>query len=88
MPLLSPITFYLVIMNTITTMFAAFAIIDVMTKGGPANSTTTMIYRLYLDAFAFQRTGKAAAESVILFLIMAVITIFYFRLVEKRVHYQ
>lgn len=87
-PLLSPITFYLVIMNTITTMFAAFAIIDVMTKGGPANSTTTMIYRLYLDAFAFQRTGKAAAESVILFLIMAVITIFYFRLVEKRVHYQ
>jgi len=87
-PLLSPITFYVVIMNIITTMFAAFAIIDVMTKGGPANSTTTMIYRLYLDAFAFQKTGIAAAESVILFLIMSVVTIFYFLLVEKRVHYQ
>ncbi|HCZ06384.1 MAG: sn-glycerol 3-phosphate transport system permease protein [Thermotogota bacterium] len=87
-PLLSPITFYLVIMNIITTMFAAFAIIDVMTKGGPANSTTTMIYRLYLDAFAFQKTGIAAAESVVLFLIMSVVTIFYFLLVEKRVHYQ
>ncbi|HBF70129.1 MAG: Glycerol-3-phosphate ABC transporter, permease protein [Thermotoga sp. 47_83] len=87
-PLLSPITFYLVIMNLVSFMFSSFAIIDVTTKGGPGNYTTTLIYRLYLDAFAFQKIGPAAAQSVILFLIMAIVTIFYFKFGEKRVHYQ
>ncbi|PLV56158.1 carbohydrate ABC transporter permease [Thermotoga sp. SG1] len=87
-PLLSPITFYLIIMNLVSFMFSSFAIIDVTTKGGPGNSTTTLIYRLYLDAFAFQKTGPAAAQSVVLFLIMAVVTIFYFKFGERRVHYQ
>ncbi len=87
-PLLSPITFYLVIMNIISFMFASFAIIDVMTKGGPGDYTTTLIYRLFLDAFAFQKTGIASAESVILFILMAVVTIVYFYFGERRVHYQ
>jgi len=87
-PLLSPITFYLVIMNIISFMFASFAIIDVMTKGGPGDYTTTMIYRLFLDAFVFQRTGSAAAQSVIMFIIMAIVTIVYFKFGERRVHYQ
>ncbi len=87
-PLLSPITFYLVIMNIISFMFSSFPIIDVMTRGGPGDYTTTMIYRLYLDAFAFQKTGIASAESVIMFIIMAVITIIYFFYVERKVHYQ
>jgi len=87
-PLLSPITFYLIIMNLVSFMFSSFAIIDVTTKGGPGNFTTTMIYRLYLDAFAFQKTGPAAAQSVVLFVIMAVVTVFYFKFGERRVHYQ
>ena len=87
-PLLSPITFYLVIMNIISFMFSSFAIVDVMTRGGPGNYTTTMIYKLYLDAFAFQKTGIASAESVILFMIMAIVTIAYFYFGERRVHYQ
>ena len=87
-PLLSPITFYLVIMNIISFMFSSFAIIDVMTRGGPGDYTTTMIYRLFLDAFAFQKTGIASAESVVLFLIMIIVTIVYFHFGEKRVHYQ
>ena len=87
-PLLSPITFYLVIMNIISFMFSSFAIVDVMTRGGPGNYTTTMIYKLYLDAFAFQKTGIASAESVVLFMIMAVVTIAYFYFGERRVHYQ
>jgi len=87
-PLLSPITFYLVIMNIISFMFASFAIVDVMTKGGPGNYTTTMIYRLFLDAFAFQKTGLASAESVVLFVIMAIITFLYFKYAERKVHYQ
>ncbi len=87
-PLLSPITFYLVIMNIISFMFSSFAIVDVMTKGGPGNYTTTMIYKLYLDAFAFQKTGIASAESVVLFIIMTIVTIAYFYFGERRVHYQ
>ncbi len=87
-PLLSPITFYLVIMNIISFMFSSFAIIDVMTSGGPGDYTTTMIYRLYLDAFSFQKTGIASAESVILFGIMAVVTFVYFYFGERKVHYQ
>ncbi|MDK2838658.1 MAG: sn-glycerol 3-phosphate transport system permease protein [Thermosipho sp. (in: thermotogales)] len=87
-PLVTPITFYLFIMNFTTTMFSSFGIIDIMTRGGPLGSTTTMIYRLYLDGFAFQDNGLAAAESVVMFGVMSIITYLYFRFVEKGVHYQ
>jgi len=87
-PILSPVTFYLVIMNITNGMFESFGIIDVMTRGGPLGSTTTLIYKLYQDAFFFQKTSLAAAESVVLFIIMSIITFFYFRYGERRVHYQ
>ena len=87
-PMLSPITFYLVIMNITNGMFKSFGIIDIMTRGGPLGSTTTLIYKLYQDAFFFQKTSLAAAESVVLFIIMSFITFLYFRFGEKRVHYQ
>ncbi len=86
-PLVSPITFYLVIMNIISSMFQSFAIIDVMTKGGPGGYTTTMMYRLFLDAFAYQKTGPASAQSVVMFLLMAGVTIVYFLFGERKVHY-
>ncbi len=87
-PLLSPITYYLVIMSIISAMFQSFAIIDVMTRGGPGDYTTNMIYRVYLDGFRFSNTGRASAESVILFLIMIVVTFVYFKFGRKNVHYQ
>ncbi|HOB16265.1 MAG TPA: sugar ABC transporter permease [Defluviitoga sp.] len=87
-PILSPTTFYLIIMEITHAMFDSFGIIDIMTRGGPVESTTTMIYRLYLDSFYFQKTGEAAAQSVILFIIMCFITFFYFKFGEKSVHYQ
>jgi len=87
-PLVSPITFYLVIMNIVSTMFSSFAIIDVMTKGGPGQYTTNMIYRLYLDGFYFQKAGVASAQSVILIAIMIVVTTVYFKVGERHVHYQ
>ncbi|AMW32287.1 carbohydrate ABC transporter membrane protein 1, CUT1 family [Fervidobacterium changbaicum] len=87
-PLLSPITYYLVIMSIISAMFQSFAIIDVMTRGGPGDFTTNMIYKIYMDGFRFSRTSIASAESVILFLIMVVVTVIYFRLGRKSVHYQ
>jgi len=86
-PLVSPITFYLVIMNIISSMFQSFAIIDVMTKGGPGGYTTTMMYRLFLDAFAYQKTGPASAQSVVMFLLMAGVTVVYFLFGERKVHY-
>jgi len=87
-PMVSPITFYLVIMNIVSTMFSSFAIIDVMTKGGPGQYTTNMIYRLYLDGFYFQKAGVASAQSVILIAIMIVVTTVYFKVGERHVHYQ
>ncbi|HOK16538.1 MAG TPA: sugar ABC transporter permease [Defluviitoga tunisiensis] len=87
-PMLSPITFYLVIMNIIDAMFESFGIIDIMTRGGPFGSTTTLTYKLYQDAFFFYKTNLAAAESVILFLIMSLITFLYFKFGEKTVSYQ
>lgn len=87
-PLVSPVTFYLVIMNIISSMFSSFAVIDVMTGGGPGGSTTTMMYNVYLDAFKYQKTGIASAQSVIMFGIMAVVTIIYFVFGQKKVHYQ
>ena len=87
-PLVSPITFYLVIMNIVVTMFSSFAIIDVMTKGGPGQYTTNMIYRLYLDGFYFQKAGVASAQSVILIAIMIVVTTVYFKVGERHVQYQ
>ncbi|HDP36554.1 MAG TPA: sugar ABC transporter permease [Candidatus Atribacteria bacterium] len=87
-PLVSPITFYLVIMTIVTTMFSSFAIIDVMTKGGPGQYTTNMIYRLYLDGFYFQKAGVASAQSIVLIAIMIVVTMVYFKFGERFVHYQ
>ncbi|PHJ13860.1 glycerol-3-phosphate ABC transporter permease [Fervidobacterium sp. SC_NGM5_G05] len=87
-PLVSPITYYLVIMSIISAMFQSFAIIDVMTRGGPGDYTTNIIYRIYLDGFRFSKTGPASAQSVILFLIMIVFTLIYFKLGKRSVHYQ
>ena len=88
LPLLSPITFYLAIMNIIFTMFTVFGVIDIMTQGGPGNRTTTLIYRLYRDGFIYFRTGTASAESVVLIIAMAVVTFIYFKFVQRTVHYR
>jgi len=87
-PLVSPITFYLVIMSIISSTFQSFAIIDVMTKGGPGGYTTNMIYKLFMDGFRFQKTGLASAENVVLFAAMMIVTIIYFVYGQRRVHYQ
>ncbi len=87
-PLLSPITFYLAIMDVTFTMFSSFGIIDIMTQGGPGNTTTTFIYRLYRDGFIYFNSGMASAESIVLILIMGIVTFIYFKFVQKAVHYR
>lgn len=86
-PLLAPTTFFLVIMNLIYAFFDTFGIIDVMTSGGPGNSTTTLIYKIYKDGFIGMDSGSAAAQSVLLMLMVTVLTLLQFRYVENKVHY-
>jgi sn-glycerol 3-phosphate transport system permease protein len=87
-PILSPITFFLLVMNLIYSFFGCFGLIDVMTQGGPSNSTNIMIYNLYVDAFRHHKTGLASAESILLFLVVVVLTLIQFATSGKKVHYQ
>jgi sn-glycerol 3-phosphate transport system permease protein len=87
-PLLSPTTFYLIIMNIIFTVFQTFGIIDIMTQGGPADATNMVIYKLYRDMFINFRPGLAAAQSVILLGLVLLVTFFHFKFGSKGIHYQ
>ncbi|MFQ5857191.1 MAG: carbohydrate ABC transporter permease [Anaerolineae bacterium] len=86
-PLLSPITFFLLITNITYSFFDIFGMIDLVTKGGPLDATNVMIYNLYRDGFEYYKTGLAAAQSVILFAAVVVLTLTQFRTSGRRVHY-
>ncbi len=85
---ISPITFFLLVMNTTYAYFASFGLIDVLTEGGPAGATNILIYQLYRDFFVNSRIGYAAAESFVLFILVVGITMIQFKTTEKKVHYQ
>jgi sn-glycerol 3-phosphate transport system permease protein len=87
-PLLSPMTFFLLIMNLIYSYFGSFGLIHVMTEGGPADATNILIYDLYKEAFINHTAGLAAAESIVLFAVVMVLTLVQFRTSGKGVHYQ
>lgn len=84
---LKPTTLFLVIMNLIYSFFDTFGIIDILTKGGPVNATTTMIYKLYIDAFQNYKTGFAAAQSIILFIMVMGLTIAQFKWSDSKIDY-
>ena len=86
MPMLSPITFFLLVTSILNT-FQAFDIIRVMTQGGPVDSTNTLIYYVYEQGFIALNAGRSAAASLVLFALMLVITPVQLRFTEQRVHY-
>lgn len=86
-PLLSPTTFFLLVINFIYAFFDTFGVIHVVTHGGPASSTSTLVYKVYHDGFFGLDFGSSAAQSVILMLLVAILTYFQFRYIERRVHY-
>lgn len=86
-PLLSPMTFFLLITNITYSFFDIFGMIDIVTKGGPLDATNVMIYNLYRDGFEYYKTGLAAAQSVILFMAVVALTLVQFRTTGRRVHY-
>jgi sn-glycerol 3-phosphate transport system permease protein len=86
-PLLSPTTFFLVVVNVVYAFFDAFAIIHAITDGGPGQDTTTLVYKVFKDGFIGLDLGGSAAQSVILMAIVVVLTVAQFRYIERRVEY-
>lgn len=86
-PLLSPTTFFLLVINMVYAFFDTFAIVDATTHGGPGQATSILVYRVYYDGFKAMDMGGSAAQSVILMTIVIVLTVLQFRFVEKRVNY-
>lgn len=86
-PLLSPVTFFLFIMNMVFSFFETFGIIHAVTQGGPGDTTTIMVYKTYLDGFIHLRIGLSAAQSVILMALVIFLTVLQFRYTERKVFY-
>ncbi len=86
-PLLSPTTFFLLVVNIIYAFFETFGVIHAITQGGPGRATTTLMYRLYRDGWVNLDLGGSSAQSVILMTAVILLTIVQFRYIERRVHY-
>ncbi len=86
-PLLSPVTFFLLVINIVYAFFSTFGIVDMATQGGPGKSTSILVYRLYYDGFKALDLGGSAAQSVVLMVIVITLTVIQFRYVEKKVQY-
>ena len=86
-PLLSPVTFFLFIMNMVFSFFETFGIIHAVTQGGPGDATTIMVYKTYLDGFVSLRIGISAAQSAILMALVIFLTVLQFRYTERKVYY-
>jgi sn-glycerol 3-phosphate transport system permease protein len=87
LPLLSPTTFFLMVVNIVYAMFDTFGIIDATTSGGPAQATTILVYKVYEDGFIGLNLGSSAAQSVVLMAIVVTLTVIQFRYIERRVEY-
>ena len=87
-PLLSPTTFFLLVMNVVYAFFDTFGIVDAATQGGPGQDTSILVYKVYHDGFKALDLGGSAAQSVVLMIMVVALTIFQFRFIEKRVNYQ
>jgi sn-glycerol 3-phosphate transport system permease protein len=86
-PLLSPTTFFLLVINIIYAFFETFAIVDAATHGGPGKETSILVYKVYYDGFKALDINGSAAQSVVLMAIVMALTVIQFRYVEKKVHY-
>ena len=86
-PLLSPTTFFLLVINVVYAFFETFAIVDASTQGGPSRDTAILVYKVYYDGFKAMDLGGSAAQSVVLMVIVVMLTVLQFRFVEKKVNY-
>ncbi len=86
-PLLSPTTFFLIVVNIVYAFFDTFGVIHAITGGGPNHATEIMVYKVYHDGFLNLDLGGSAAQSVILMIIVITLTVVQFRYIERKVHY-
>jgi sn-glycerol 3-phosphate transport system permease protein len=86
-PLLSPTTFFLLVVNIVYAFFETFGVIHTITAGGPQQATTILVYKVYSDGFVGQDLGSSAAQSVILLLVVGLLTVIQFKFIERKVHY-
>ncbi len=86
-PLLSPITFYLLVVNLLFSFFGAFGVIHAVTQGGPGGATEIMVFKVYKDGFIGLNLGSSAAQSVILMIVVITLTALQFKFIEKKVTY-
>src|SRR5688500_2345824 len=86
-PLLSPTTFFLLVVNIVYAFFDTFGVIDATTQGGPGQSTNILVYKVYHDGVKAADLGSSSAQSVILMFIVIALTVVQFRFVEKKVQY-
>jgi sn-glycerol 3-phosphate transport system permease protein len=86
-PLLSPTTFFLLVVNIVYAFFDTFGVIDATTQGGPATDTQILVYKVYYDGVKAADLGGSSAQSVILMIIVIILTALQFRFVEKKVQY-
>ena len=86
-PLLSPVTFFLLVMNVTYSLFDTFGVINAVTRGGPGDATSILVFKAYQDGIRNLNLGSSAAQSVILMLFSVLLTTLQFRYTEKRVTY-
>ncbi len=86
-PLLSPTTFFLLVVNIVYAFFDTFGVIDATTQGGPATATQILVYKVYHDGVKSADLGGSSAQSVILMLIVIALSVIQFRFIEKKVQY-
>ena len=86
-PLLSPVTFFLLVVNIVYAFFDTFGVIDATTEGGPAGATQILVYKVYVDGVKSADLGGSSAQSAILMAIVIALTAIQFRFIERRVHY-
>ena len=87
-PLIAPTMFFVIVINLTDSFTDSFGIVDIMTQGGPARATDLMVYKIYFDGFKGLDYSGAAAQSIILMLLVILLTIAQFRFVERRIHYK
>ncbi|WP_133010873.1 sn-glycerol-3-phosphate ABC transporter permease UgpA [Marinomonas flavescens] len=86
-PLLSPTTFFLLVVNLVYAFFDTFGVIDTTTQGGPDGSTNTLVYKVFKDGFIGLDSGGSAAQSIVLMAIVGLMTVIQFRFIERKVQY-
>ena len=87
LPLLSPTTFFLLVVNIVYSFFETFGVIHTITSGGPQQTTTILVYKVFSDGFVGQDLGSSAAQSVVLLFVVGALTVVQFKFIEKKVHY-